>query len=366
MPRTKKMRRAMNLRPHLKQQQPVSAYMHMFSIFKLKVHEMQSNPSHIPQSPPLVPTPPDAPTTESFIQPTNSGVETTPSPSSVPLSKRQPPPREFVRRALPALEERTNPKRKSGVGHKKPNLTALALKDLSSVVELFRTYTSKEITWVQASIDTALAKGHGKGYSRTLRTWGRACLQDPSFTPRTSYGQSNNPIIDHDEFREQLQIHLREAGKYVTTADVIQFTGQPEILERWGLTKAISKTTARRWMLSLDYRWRREQKGMYLDGHERQDVVDYRQNVFLRRWKDMEPRMQSFATFGTYVYMDPIIRRIVAWFHDECTFRANDRRMLQWVLLSASRKPIKKGEGDSLMVSDIVSAEHGWMCSPDG
>jgi hypothetical protein len=39
--------------------------------------------------------------------------------------------------------------------------------------------------------------------------------------------------------------------------------------------------TAQQWMKKLDYRWSYDLKGQYVDGHERDDVVTYRQNVFL-------------------------------------------------------------------------------------
>jgi hypothetical protein len=230
---------------------------------------------------------------------------------------------------------------------------------------MFRLYCGEDITWEKASVNTSMVKGYGESHARTLRTWGRACLLDSNFIPRTSYGKNHDPLIEYEEFEKELAIYLRSAGKFITAATVVQFTAQPTIQEEWGLTSAVSQTTARRWLHVLEYRWGREPTGMYIDGHERPDVVEYRQKKFLRAWKEFELRMESFAAFEI-THMDPIIRRIVAWFHDESTFHENDRRMLVWILISASRAPVKKGEGRSLMVSDVVSAEHGWMSSPDG
>jgi hypothetical protein len=298
--------------------------------------------------------------------PPYTGSDIPPPPNTPLVSNHAPPPLELVRQAIPILDTRLNPRRRSGVGHQKSKLNPLALKDLSSVLELFYTYTTKEVTWREASFDISRAKGHGKGHAETLRAWGRACLLDPAYIPRTAYGHSQNSLIDCDEFREELEDYLRAVGKYVTAPCVFQFTAQPDVKAAWGLTKPVSKTTAKNWMHNLDYRWRREPKGLYLDGHERLDVVEYRQTVYIPKWKEMEARMQSFATFELYTYMDPILRRIVVWFHDECTFSAHDRRLLLWVLLSASPKPSKKGEGQTLMVSDVVSAEYGFLCSPDG
>jgi hypothetical protein len=59
-------------------------------------------------------------------------------------------------------------------------------------------------------------------------------------------------------------------------------------------------------------------------------------------------------------------QRIVVWFHDESTFYAHDRRKKRWVHSSEKATPKKKGKGASLMVSDFISADYGWLQSPDG
>src|SRR5947209_17482597 len=62
----------------------------------------------------------------------------------------------------------------------------------------------------------------------------------------------------------------------------------------------------------------------------------------------------------------PQSRRVVIWFHDESTFYANDRRKPRWVHKSETAVPYTKGEGASLMITDFVSADYGWLRSPDG
>jgi len=59
-------------------------------------------------------------------------------------------------------------------------------------------------------------------------------------------------------------------------------------------------------------------------------------------------------------------RRVVVWHHDESIFYANDRRKARWVHKSENAVPYTKGKGASLMVADFVSADYGWLCSPDG
>jgi hypothetical protein len=59
------------------------------------------------------------------------------------------------------------------------------------------------------------------------------------------------------------------------------------------LKKTISLSTAKRWMKLMDYHWVQNHRGQYVDGHERDDVVDYHQNVFLRKWAAEEGKMRS-------------------------------------------------------------------------
>jgi hypothetical protein len=62
----------------------------------------------------------------------------------------------------------------------------------------------------------------------------------------------------------------------------------------------------------------------------------------------------------------PNERRVIVWFHDELTFYANDQRKTRWVHCNETAKPYAKGEGPSQMVADFVSADYGWLSSPDG
>lgn len=45
--------------------------------------------------------------------------------------------------------------------------------------------------------------------------------------------------------------------------------------------KGISLTTARNWMLRQGFHYTQYKKALYFDGHERPDVVQYRQDEFL-------------------------------------------------------------------------------------
>jgi len=57
---------------------------------------------------------------------------------------------------------------------------------------------------------------------------------------------------------------------------------------------------------------------------------------------------------------------VIVWFHDESIFYAHDRRKKGWIHKDEPAKPYAKGDGPSLMIADFVSANFGWLRSPDG
>ncbi len=91
----------------------------------------------------------------------------------------------------------------------------------------------------------------------------------------------------------------------------------------------------------MSYRWQEEKREQYSDGHEREDVRDYRQNVFIPQWqrfelcgrywngKDMDEKPLDAAAIDLDAkvcaekYGDG--RIVVIWPHNESTFYAHDR-----------------------------------------
>ena len=110
---------------------------------------------------------------------------------------------------------------------------------------------------------------------------------------------------------------------------------------------------------------------MYVDGHEREDVVEYSQNVFVPQWQCYEamarwwnPDGQEEGDVWERVFVaGPGGKIIVVWRHDESTFYANGRRRLRHIHNSETAKPYAKGEGISMMVADLISLDYGWLTS---
>lgn len=66
-----------------------------------------------------------------------------------------------------------------------------------------------------------------------------------------------------------------------------------------GCKNRIRARTARRWLAKMGFSYTGIKKGVYIDGHEREDVVDYRNKVFLPKWEKYFSQMVTFAEDGT-------------------------------------------------------------------
>ena len=95
-------------------------------------------------------------------------------------------------------------------------------------------------------------------------------------------------------------------------------------------------------------------------------MIEYRK-TFVERWKEYEKRFVIYDNNGEVLSTPtgfPIPQwqrafRLILVTHDESTFYENDRRKTQWVHEKAKAVAEKKGEGQSLMVSDFLTVEWG-------
>jgi hypothetical protein len=278
--------------------------------------------------------------------------------------------------AAAAFKDITNilkPPRGKGYGSKDSGLDCVTRTRLEGIRMLLATYTRLETdnpgyrgNWTEASNSTVTMRCESQYIAKKLRVWAHAFIQDRNEIPENQYGQGNKSAIDDDDLAQDIHVHLQGIGKYVKAEDIVQYCAQPEMLARLKRTKTISLATARRWLEKMGYRWKRDHRGLYIDGHECADVVSYRQNVFLPMMKQYQCRMRAFTEEHGWDLPPQIIRAAVGWVHDETIFYAHDRRQTAWYHKDATPMPYTKGEGVSLMIADFVSADYGWLRSPDG
>ena len=96
-----------------------------------------------------------------------------------------------------------------------------------------------------------------------------------------------------------------------------------------GFPRKISVETARKWMHELGFEVVTKKKGTFVDGHEREDVVEYRK-TFLRKMTALgflnegnAPTEEARKALPTD--LDPprpeVLSKTVFIFHDETTFK---------------------------------------------
>ncbi|KAF9513212.1 hypothetical protein BS47DRAFT_1458988 [Hydnum rufescens UP504] len=174
----------------------------------------------------------------------------------------------------------------------------------------FNDGSSSTIGWIAASNLVAKAWGRKTLYASRLHRWSRVYLADFEDLPKNDMGSWNTSVLMTDEdLKQDIQTHLQSLGPFVSAMDIVRFLDTPMMKACLKCHKGILEHMAQQWMRMMGYRWRKEKKGQYSDGHKRNNVVDYQQNT---------------------------------------------------------PKPYAKGDGVSVMVADFVSADYGWLRSPGG
>ncbi|RPB01334.1 hypothetical protein L873DRAFT_1891334 [Choiromyces venosus 120613-1] len=117
-----------------------------------------------------------------------------------------------------------------------------------------------------------------------------------------------------------------------------------------------------KWLQKMGYKLQDVRKGVYKDGHEWADVIEYRQEHFLPALKALENRMVHWELIDTNEGEElrmvlptnlPLgVKPIVLVVHDESTFNANDGWSKIWI--KDDNIPLKKkSRGKGIMVSDF-------------
>ena len=130
-------------------------------------------------------------------------------------------------------------------------------------------------------------------------------------------------------------------------------------------TRGVSLSTARRWLHREGFRFTEHRKALYFDGHERPDVVEYRQNRFIPQIKEYRRRLVEYVVGGVEKESAKPVenfveRRLVLVSHDESTFQANDGKKMSWVH-EKEHALKKKGAGRGIHQSDVICSTVGWL-----
>ena len=135
-----------------------------------------------------------------------------------------------------------------------------------------------------------------------------------------------------------------------------------------GFPRKVSLETAKRWMHELGFEVVAKKKGTYVDGHERDDVVEYRKR-FLRKMvalgllnKENAPTEEATEALPADLHAPPleVIEKTIILFHDETTFQANEDQPTLWAEKGTSvMRPKSKGSG--IMMSNFIDEKCGYL-----
>lgn len=313
-----------------------------------------------------------------------SQVDSTPAPAPAPArgpldlgdmrpgKLREAPQQADAIKAREDLQKLLRPPRKTGAGYTEPDLDTFVRSRMEGMLMFLNFYTNVQSNthkaWGASSFQAAIGMSRGRYCARQLRRLTRQFIKDRTILPINPYGQWNESMLVDEDLANDINLYLQEIGKEISARKLMEYLARDEIKERHGITKPISERTARRYLNALGYRFTTPKKGQYADGHEREDVVYYRQQQFLPEWRGIQNRMECWVAADVLPEYGPKMPglRVIAWFHDETIFYANDRRKKGWYHKDAPAKPYAKGEGASFMIADFVSADFGWLRSPDG
>jgi len=169
------------------------------------------------------------------------------------------------------------------------------------ILSNFATLRLKGMLGVAASMEIARlwynGKGTGTWFARGIRALARH-YQIFEQLPKEKRGGVKSSLSFLED--ESVQTHCRTWLSGLPSGHVTPRTFQSAlgstIFPELGITpkRPISERTASQWLIKLGWRHMVIRKGVYMDGHEREDVMKYRHEVYLPKMLDFEHRMVRF------------------------------------------------------------------------
>ena len=282
---------------------------------------------------------------------------------------------EILTRAVHDLEKRLRSKRFIVNGQTNTRYQAVRMFMNRQIAHIEK---SRKFTRKATALEVAEALGKGSKFARCLVSWEIEWLRWQTI-PEGRRGQHTKvmSVFDDEDVLLFVREYITNKGESVTSRQlaeaVTEYLGNQamgnsveEFLDEAteepladqnnsSETIGIKKEAARLWLHKLGLSWRSAKKTVYFDGHERDDVVAYRQQ-FVQEFLDLEARFVRWTEDGEmHIPTLPAGQRpIVPVTHDESTFHSNDGRRYMW--LAKGKDPIRpKNMGRGIMVSDFLT-----------
>ena len=160
-----------------------------------------------------------------------------------------------------------------------------------------------------------------------------------------------NGLVHDEEFRLRAREYVRENAYKKGQPNMTIKDFQDWIDSNYGLHVSIE--TARSWLHNIGFDQKSHHKAVYFDGHERDDVTQYRK-VFVDRMFDLD---RHCMYPGHTPDLHPGEKPLIQIHHDESTFYANADQAKYWS--DGTINVLKqKSLGQAIMVSDFIE-EYG-------
>ena len=236
------------------------------------------------------------------------------------------------------------------------------------LMDIFR--TRFQLTDVAAATEAGLVVGHNE---KTIRNWCKDFHENNGEFTESMKGKHCRPyVMDDENCRKKALTWLRDRAytkdQPSLTATMFASWVNTELLPNThlppGFPHSITPRTARKWLHDLGFSPTLHKKGLYFDGHERQDVIEYRQ-IYLRKLEILQsthPPPPTCSTGQTEEIIGSEIgeKRLVLIYHDESSFHSNEGQSWQW----AEKEKLTlrpKSQGRGLMISDFIDEYGGYL-----
>ncbi len=221
------------------------------------------------------------------------------------------------------------------------------------------------------SASILLANAHhehdGVWFAQCLRMLARYYEKHESLPPEKRGGlRAIRTLLSKDDVKRACRSWLAQQVAGTITPQGFAAAVNGTILPHLDISprKPLGQRTACRWLYKLGYRHVQFRKGVYMDGHERPDVVKYRNDEFLPRMLELERRMTHFQ--GPQLIRQPPNlsegeKEVITLYHDECCFHAYDFKKSGWCVLWSGTFVDCTKPTETLLLQD----PKGWFHTPE-
>ncbi len=169
-------------------------------------------------------------------------------------------------------------------------------------------------------------------------------------------GCGNQSYIIHDEdFRLQAREYVRSNCSKKGEPNLMALQFRDWIEATFGVK--VCNSTATLWLHHLGFTQKNHMKGVFFDGHDREDVANYRSKL-LETLDELDKK--TIVPNGPPPQLQEGEKPHIRVVHDESTFYANADQSRFWS--DGYVEPLRqKSLGQSIMVSDFIVEGHGYL-----